>query len=436
MTLKQYLLNALMLSLALASAPLFAAESLAVKDSRMILPREQAELQALQIWASSPQAVALVGSANIATHDTAFTERLNNLFGDPEMQDFMRDERLMVRDGNRFGHSLRTGAERSMYNEMPSTVAPRNAYQGYAQRRVAYLHDRTHWLAMILQRHPGVTASPVNHDGIITLTFERFPAYKVELSLYNWPLWIQGPFYGEHRFFLHDIAAPLYAQTINEFIAKEGLRYIDATPQWLYHLPGTLEMPLDDHHYVVVARNITYDPEMEITTFADLATSQETGVIASSMYTAKEVEDLLVELTQVITHTGIWELGSLEHVNIALYRDAEDHLRAAFTNIRRPALGGSEAVRFYRRYSATESRAPFVPESLDPAVTDSPLIQLHDVPEEIIVRGKAGMGGVDGDGNRSGLVKLLLDARDRRAAPPVAASSDDAAAASSGVSGK
>ncbi len=362
-----------------------AGESLAVKDSRKLFFEEQIELAAVHAWCESEQASSLVTAADIASNNPALRARLDEIFGDPEMQEFMRNQRLMIKDASRFRHSLRTGAERSLYQGRPSTINPGTAWTSFNTRKQAYLQECHQTLAMILERHPGVTATAPDHDGIITVIVADFPTYKVEIALFDWPLSIQGPFYSENRFPLQNIAAPLYAQTMNHFIATEGLRYIDRTDQWLYHLPNTPEMPLNDHHYIVVAHNVSYDKDLEITTLADLAEAQRTGIIACSLYTAQEIENLLVEMTQLITHTGIWVLGPLENAKIALYRDADNHLRAAFMNIRRPALGGSEARRFYRKHTETEQRAAFINHA------DESLGRLHDVPEEMIGRGNAGM---------------------------------------------
>ena len=342
-------------------------ESLSVRDSRQLAERTAAALAAVNEWRSSEQAAIVLSMANIS--DPALKAALDSLFNDPEMQDFMRQQRLMMKDSNRFSHSLRTDFQRSSYAGMPSQVEVRDLADAFLAQQRAYITARTSLLNDILKRHRGIMKTRLNSDGVIALIFPSFKRYKVEIALYDWPIVTQGPFYSAKRFVLHDLAAALHAKSINDVIETEVLRRIDRVDTQLYRLPWAPDRALNDHDFVVVAPYYIYGEDALATTYADLLETQkylreQTGEKEGGMpiYKAKqtpfacslgvsldELDGILVEIVQVITGASIWCVGSLKHANIILYRTPDGELRAAFTNIRRPAFGSSEAIDFYRK---------------------------------------------------------------------------------------
>ncbi len=422
----------LALSLVLVSTPsLFCAaveESVSVRDCRnQLIPRTAEALAAVDEWCGSDQAGIVVSMAHIA--NPRFKAALDYFFGDPEVGHLMRKSRFMMEDGNQFSHTLRTRDDRSRYAGVPSPIVWSEARKAFEAAQRAHLAEREYLLSGVLTRHPGIERTSINSDGIISLIFPGFEGYKVEIALYDWPIVRQGPFYSEERFVLHDLAAALHAKSINDVIETQRLGHIDRVDTQLYRLPWVLERALNDHDFVVVTPYHKYGTEALITTYADLLETQkylreqigekeggapiykarQTPLACSLGLSAEELDGVLVEIIQVITGASIWCVGSLDHANIILYRAASGELRAAFTNIRRPAFGSSEAKDFYQKESS----------------------------ETLIQRGdRFGMGGALNDAGEwqsewYGFRDMLRDAGGRRSTPP-----SGGAGAGAGSSGK
>jgi hypothetical protein len=219
-------------------------------------------------------------------------------------------------------------------------------------------------------------AEIVSLDKICVFTLENFPMFMIKLQIAEYPLNMS---YGLGV--MSDEAAPmqlisrvLAAQSVNKFIAKEGLALIDPINKWLYPIPGTPAQR--DISYAVIAERVLYNPDDQVVRLASflagagISPTEITDIMRSNGYSnrdfaSEEHGELLEQIIQVITHEGLWNIYSNRNItgaNIKLYTGTDGLMHATFIDLERPALGGGDPTQFW-----------------------------HQNPQEIINNGNAGM---------------------------------------------
>jgi hypothetical protein len=334
-------------------------------DSFPLGEREAEAVAAARTWAHSEEAYALAARADIAKSAPAFKAALDEFMETEAIRSIMQTPLFMINDMSRLMRKSPEAAE-----------AFRTQYRAYVPQKIDALKE-----ALLVSEKAQLLRED-RADGIITIRLNEYPEYAIEIPLYSWPICITGPEHSAHCFPCQNIAAACYAQTINNYISEAGLTQIDPVEIHLYKKPGAPEdAPVSDEHFLVITQpNKPFQNNSTLPLKHCYQLQEAAGVVCCSTHSEEEIEALsneteaFAQLAQLITHAGIWCL-SLN--NATFYYDEESNLRIQLSNVRRPALGGSEAVTFYRRYKPEETRSAY-----------------HDVPEEMLPRGYAGMDGL------------------------------------------
>ncbi len=108
-----------------------------------------------------------------------------------------------------------------------------------------------------------------------------------------------------------NISRIFYNEKIKEIIEKEGLTHIMVVQKFLYHIPGRPD-ELCDANYLVVVKEIPFlsSPTTNATQFKKLTFRVDEEIMERSAgdYVKPEYENLLIEIIQVVTYTGLFDL--------------------------------------------------------------------------------------------------------------------------------
>jgi len=123
------------------------------------------------------------------------------------------------------------------------------------------------------------------------------------------------------------------AHEMRKFIEENHLKHVCAPKKYLYKLPWAISDEINDNNYVVVSKEIEH-----------IFPSQE--ILQSPNFQSSELCD---EIMRVIEHCGVWSVNGTLTPNIQFFIGEDGQLHAAFIDLEKPGLGGSEDPSFFHQ---------------------------------------------------------------------------------------
>ncbi len=243
-------------------------------------------------------------------------------------------------------------------------------YQQYVQKMQLGVQLRSQKMALIKQRY-GLTFL----SGHTTYIFKSdlWKGYVIKIPAKNYPSYpkiceyvsqanswetIEGcvsPYQGVSRVF--------YAQKIRKFITENKFKHIIVPQKFLYPLPyvsfdgvavnNAVYPRVCDANYIVVEQDLG-----NLNALKPLSYSMFKKMTSFTGKMKSECEELIDELTQVITHAGLWcmyengqqDLNVVIGLNPLLFFGQKSGVLLAYLfDLEKPGLGGSEDPSFFHK---------------------------------------------------------------------------------------
>ena len=154
-----------------------------------------------------------------------------------------------------------------------------------------------------------------------------------------------------------NVSRVFYNRKIRMFVEQNKLEHVGVFKKYLYHIPGRPK-ELCDSNYLVVAEKVPNVPTISVNnlllqqlTFDE---NQEIMARTAGDYVRPEYEEAFLEIIQVITGVGLWDIG---HANIALIPVATENdnngwgpqYRFFIIDSEQPALGYCRDKDFFHK---------------------------------------------------------------------------------------
>jgi hypothetical protein len=336
-------MSKLLFSLLLLASPIFSADFISAID--------QKNHEAMVSWNNSAQAQEIQKSKNIRIVDQPLADFLD-LFVQNEVIKTLLDSRPSY-DYTNAVVPVDVDAETQKEEVVENNSNP---------EKVAYLawYDS---FKKAIEPFGGTLFPSSSHDcpATLGLKFESFPFYVIQFrakNAYRLGFYDEGgmlagcvnPGYriSEYEFPIQLLTRILYTDAIHLFRQKNELLNIDVTKKYLYVFPGCEDKSLNDSSLFIVSENYQLDDDAQAAHWIQLKAAYKKYLESGLLDENDQYQNILSELFAVIKSVGIWDI-SKNTKKMGFVESYSSGITFVFSDIERPAFGGSNPVFFFQQ---------------------------------------------------------------------------------------